>query len=392
MERRHPLTLPGTPVDVSTLSSRMLIRVLRETRPGERRVAITPRAAAGLVQRGHRVVVDAGAGTDAGFPDTAYAAAGAELTAESPPQADLVLTIGPPTLEDIGQAGAVVGFLDPLGDPGAIRRLAESGITAIAMEMIPRTTLAQSMDALSSQATVAGYEAVLLAAGSLPRLFPMLMTAAGTIRPSKVLVLGAGVAGLQAIATAKRLGAVVSGYDIRPAAREQIESLGAKFVGGPVAAEAEGADGYAGEVDEATGRAQQAALAAAAADSDVVITTAQVPGRRAPILVTKAMVESMKPGAVIVDTAAATGGNCELTAPGETVTHGGVTIYGPLDLASRAAGDASEMYSRNVMSLLDHLITDGELRLDPADEIAEACVARGGDIVSERVRAAEGGS
>jgi NAD(P) transhydrogenase subunit alpha len=349
----------------------MLIRVLREPRPGERRVALTPRGVSSLVDRGHRVVVDPGAGGDAGFLDGAYAAAGAEVLGGDPPRADLVLGVGPLTADEIGPAAAVVAFLDPLGDPEEIRRIAGAGVTGIAMELIPRTTLAQSMDALSSQATVAGYEAVLVAASSLPRLFPMMMTAAGTIRPSRVLVLGAGVAGLQAIATAKRLGAIVSGYDIRSAAREQIESLGVKFVGGPVTPDAEEAGGYAGEV---------------------VISTAQVPGRRAPVLVTKEMVESMKPGAVVVDAAASTGGNCELTRPGETVIHGAVTIHGPLDLASRGAGDASEMYSRNVISLLDHLIEDGELRIDPDDEIASACVTRGGEIVNQRVRAAlEGG-
>ena len=367
----------------------MLIRVLREPRPGERRVALTPQGAAALIGEGHRVSIAAGAGSDAGFPDAQYAEAGVEVEAGEPAAVDLVVGVGPLTLDDLGAAAAVVAFLDPLGSPGEIARIAEAGITAIAMEMIPRTTLAQSMDALSSQSTVAGYEAALLGAVSLPRLFPMMMTAAGTIRPSRVLVLGAGVAGLQAIATAKRLGAVVSGYDIRPAAREQVESLGARFVGGPVADEAEQDGGYAGEVDQATRRAQQDALAAATAESDVVITTAQVPGRRAPILITKAMVESMRPGAVIVDTAASTGGNCELTRPGETVDHGGVTIHGPLDLASRAAGDASEMYSRNIISLLGHLVREGELVVDREnDEIAAACIAIGGAIVDDRVAAA----
>ena len=346
-------------------------------------MALTPHGAAALIAKGHRVIVAAGAGAGAGFTE-----AGAEITTNEP-SADLVVGVGPVVLDDIGATKALVSFLDPLGDPAEVERIAASGITAIAMEMIPRTTLAQSMDALSSQATIAGYEAVLVAAAALPRLFPMMMTAAGTIRPSRVLVLGAGVAGLQAIATAKRLGAVVSGYDIRPAAREQIESLGAKFVGGPVADEAEQAGGYAGEVDDATRQAQQDALAAAAAESDVVITTAQVPGRRAPILITRAMVESMRPGSVIVDTATSTGGNCELTEPGETVSHEGVTIHGPLDLASRAAGDASEMYSRNIVALLDHLIRDGELVIDRAsDEIATACVAIGGVIVDERVTSA----
>jgi NAD(P) transhydrogenase subunit alpha len=336
------------------------------------------------------VLVTPEAGLAAGFPDALYLAAGGEIAGDRPTPVDLVVGVGPLTLDDLGPTGAAIGFLDPLGAPREVERIARAGITAIAMELIPRTTLAQSMDALSSQATVAGYEAVLLGASSLPRMFPMLMTAAGTIRPSKVLVLGAGVAGLQAIATAKRLGAVVSGYDIRPAAREQIESLGAKFVGGPTALQAEQAGGYATEVDEATRQAQQEALAAAVAESDVVITAAQVPGRRAPILVTRAMVESMSPGSVVVDTAGSTGGNCEVTRPGEIVLHGAVTVHGPLDLASRSAGDASEMYSRNLTSLLGHLVKEGVLTLDAGDEIATACVARGGEIVDERVRAAAG--
>ena len=261
-----------------------------------------------------------------------------------------------------------------------------TGATTFALELVPRTTLAQTMDALSSQATVAGYEAVLLAAGSSPRFFPMLMTAAGTIRPSKVLVLGAGVAGLQAIATARRLGAIVSGYDIRPAAREQVESLGASFVGGPVLEASETGGGYAGEVDAATRAAQQEALAAAVAQADVVITTAQVPGRRAPILVTRQMVETMKPGAVVVDLAASTGGNCELTSADDVIEHHGVAIHGPTDLASRASAHASEMYSRNVVSLFDHLFGAEAKADDPSDEIAVgACVTRGGSVVNSQV-------
>jgi NAD(P) transhydrogenase subunit alpha len=257
------------------------------------------------------------------------------------------------------------------------------------MEMIPRTTLAQSMDALSSQATVAGYEAVLLAASASPRFFPMLMTAAGTIRPASVLVLGAGVAGLQAIATARRLGAIVSGYDIRPAAREQVESLGAKFVGGPVLEQNETSGGYAGEVDEETKAAQQSALAAAVAKADVIITTAQVPGRRAPLLITRQMVETMSPGSVVIDLAASTGGNCELTRPGEIVDHSDVLIHGPLDLASHTAAHASEMYSRNVTSLFTYLFGANGKHSDPSDEIAvDSCVTRAGAVVSERVRTA----
>ncbi len=370
----------------------MLIRVARELHPGERRVALTPRSVATLVSAGHRVIVPPGAGTAAGMPDDAYTAAGAEVSADAAP-ADLVIGIGPLTVDAVGPATAVVGFLDPLGSPAEVARFARAGITALSMELIPRSTLAQSMDALSSQATSAGYEAILLGASALPRFLPMMMTAAGTIRPARVLVLGAGVAGLQAIATARRLGAIVSGYDIRPAAKEQVESLGAKFVGGPVVEAAEAAGGYAGEVDEETRRTQQEALAAAVAESDLVVSTAQVPGRRAPVLITRAMVDAMKPGSVIIDLAAATGGNCELTSLDEVVQHGGVSIHGPVDLARNTAGDASEMFGRNVVSLLTHLVRDGALVVDPDDEIARSvCVARDGAVTNERVTQALEGS
>lgn len=367
----------------------MLIRIHLEGRPGERRVAVAPREARRLVEMGNRILVPAGAGAGAAFPDADYVAAGAEVFAGAPPRAELLLGVGPLTAADVAGVEAAAGFFDPLGDPAGMAAVAATGVTALAMELVPRTTLAQSMDALSSQATVAGYQAVLLAASVLPRMFPMLMTAAGTIRPARVLVLGAGVAGLQAIATARRLGAIVSGYDIRPAAREQVESLGARFVGGPVEAAAEGQGGYASEVDDATRSAQQEALAAAVAESDVVITTAQVPGRRAPLLVTAAMVEAMRPGAVVVDLAASTGGNCEATIADEAVSVGMVTVLGPTDLASGAAGDASEMYGRNLVALLDHLITDGALVIDPEDEIAAAvCVTRDGSVQDPRVLAA----
>lgn len=332
------------------------------------------------------------AGVAAGFPDEQYEDAGAHVIGE-PTEVDLVLAVGPVTVDDIGSTRAVLAFLDPLGRPGEMARFAGAGVTALAMELVPRTTLAQSMDALSSQATAAGYEAVLVAASALPRLMPMLMTAAGTIPPARALVLGAGVAGLQAIATARRLGAIVSGYDIRPAAREQVESLGAKFVGGPVAETAETAGGYAGEVDEETRRRQQEALADAVAESDIVITTAQVPGRAAPRLLSRDMVERMKPGSVIIDLAASTGGNCELTVAGETVVHAGVSILGPTDLASRKSGDASDMYSRNLVSLIQHLADDdGLIAIDPEDEIAAGvCVVHGGEVVSSRIRDLLGG-
>jgi NAD(P) transhydrogenase subunit alpha len=264
--------------------------------------------------------------------------------------------------------------------------MAEAGITAFAMELIPRTTLAQSMDALSSQAISAGYEAVLLAASRLPRFLPMMMTAAGTIRPAKVLVLGAGVAGLQAIATARRLGAVVSGYDIRPAAAEEVKSMGATFVGGPVEEQAGAAGGYAGEVTEDMRRRQTETLAGHVAASDIVITTAQVPGRPAPRLVTTEMIEAMRPGSVVVDLASASGGNCEPTVAGETVDVDGVAVMGPVDLASSTAGDASEMYARNVAALIEYLVRDGQWLVDLEDEITgAACVTHGGAIVDDRV-------
>jgi NAD(P) transhydrogenase subunit alpha len=367
----------------------MQLRLHRESRPGERRVALVPREVEHLVAAGHQVLVPEGAGAAAGYPDDAYAHAGAQILTGAVPPADLVFGIGPLRAADLSGAKAVIALLDPLGDPSNIAAIAETGATAFALELLPRTTLAQAMDVLSSQATAAGYQAVLLAARTLPRFFPMMTTAAGTIRPAAVLVLGAGVAGLQAIATAKRLGAVVSGYDIRPAARDQIESLGARFIGGPVAADAESGGGYAAEVDEATRRAQQEALAAAVAAADAVITTAQVPGRRAPVLLTAAMVDTMKPGAVVVDLAASTGGNCEVTVADQVTLRNGVTILGPTDLASATAGNASEMFSRNVTNLFDHLMARGGFDAEPTDEIAVGCrVTAGGQVVEARVKAA----
>jgi NAD(P) transhydrogenase subunit alpha len=367
----------------------MRIRVHDETGAGERRVALVPRSVKKLTEAGHRVAVPAGAGWPAGHPDTEYAEAGADVFDGDPPHADVVVAVGPVTAEEVGTTDAVIAFLDPLGRPHEIARFAEAGLTALAMELVPRTTQAQVMDALSSQATAAGYEAVLLGAASLPRFMPMLMSAAGTIPPARVLVIGAGVAGLQAIATARRLGARVAGYDIRPAAREQIESLGATFVGGPVADDAETAGGYASEVGEETRSRQLEALGDHVAGADIVITTAQVPGRPAPQLVSQGMIESMKPGAVVVDLAASTGGNCEPTRPGETVEVGGVLVMGPLDLASRNAGHASEMYARNVTALIEHLDDDGQLVVDPEDGIAAAtCVTRDGRVVLDRVREA----
>jgi len=353
------------------------VGVPREITPGEQRVALVPDAVGRLTRAGFELVVEPGAGAAAAFPDAAYAETGAELG--DPWSADAVTKVQKPTPEEAGRLGdgtILVAFLQPLTDREGIERLAERGVVAFAMESIPRITRAQPMDALSSQATVSGYKAALLAADRLPRFFPMLMTAAGTVAPAKVLMLGAGVAGLQAIATARRLGAVVTGFDVRPVVREQIESVGASWLDlGVGGAEAEG--GYARELTPEEQRAQQAALEARISDFDVVITTAAVPGRPAPKLIPAAAVAAMRPGSVIVDLAAETGGNCELTEPGEIVERHGVTIAGPLNLASSMPTHASQLYARNVTALLLHLAPEGEAKLDWHDEItAGACVTR----------------
>jgi len=351
----------------------------------ERRVAITPQVALRLIENGHSVVVEADLGHGAGFSDRAYLESGATVSASPCEGADLILVVGPPTPEratDIPEGAALVGFLDPFTSPDLVKTLADRRITAFAMEAIPRTTLAQGMDALSSQASAAGYHAVLLAATATPRIFPMMITAAGTIAPVKLLVLGAGVAGLQAIATAKRLGAVVSAYDIRPQVKEQIESLGARFITAPVDESAAAATGYAKELAEDSQRRQHAALAEFVAESDVVITTAQIPGRPAPLLISREMVEEMRPGSVIVDVAAPTGGNCELTRPGEDIVHQGVQIMGPTDLPSRVAVDASQMYSRNLAAFIERITDDdANLSLDFDDEIVfGACITHDGSV------------
>jgi NAD(P) transhydrogenase subunit alpha len=352
------------------------VGVPREITPGEQRVALVPEAVGRLSRAGFEVVVEPGAGTAAAFPDAAYAEAGAAVG--DPWSAEAVAKVQKPTAEEAGRlhdGTILVAFLQPLTDREGIERLAERGVVAFAMESIPRITRAQAMDALSSQATVSGYKAALLAADRLPRFFPMLMTAAGTVAPAKVLVLGAGVAGLQAIATARRLGAVVTGFDVRPAVREQIESLGASWLDlGVGGAEAEG--GYARELTPEEQRAQQAALETRISEFDAVITTAAVPGRPAPKLIPAAAVAAMRPGSVIVDLAAETGGNCELTEPGEIVERAGVTLVGLTNLASTMPYHASTLYSRNVQALLLHLAPEGELTLDWSDEITSgACVA-----------------
>jgi H+-translocating NAD(P) transhydrogenase subunit alpha len=355
----------------------MRVGVPRETASGERRVALVPEAVARL--DGFTVAIERGAGTAAGFPDEAYEQAGAELVADAWQDVDAVVKVGRPSEDEVRKlrTGVVlVSFLQPLSEPELVERLTEAGVLGFAMESIPRTTRAQAMDALSSQATVAGYKAALLAAERLPRFFPMLTTAAGTIPPARVLVLGAGVAGLQAIATARRLGAVVAGFDVRPSVREQVQSLGASFLDlGVVGEETEG--GYARELTPDEQRRQQEALEQRIPDFDAVITTAAIPGRPAPRLIPASAVEQMKPGSVIVDLAAETGGNCELTRPGETATVAGVTILGPLNLAATMPAHASQLYSRNVSALLTHLAPGGELKLDWDDEItAGTCVTR----------------
>ncbi len=359
----------------------MRVAVPRETAPGERRVALVPESVQRLAADGFEVVVERGAGEAASFADASYEEAGARIAdgAELLDGAGCVVRVAPPSPEEAERLSAgtvLVGFLAPLADPAGVERLRARGVVAFAMEAIPRITRAQSMDALSSQATVAGYKAVLLAADRSPKMFPLLMTAAGTVAPARVLVLGAGVAGLQAIATARRLGAVVSAFDVRPAVKEQVESLGATFLDlGVRGEETEG--GYARELTPEQQAAQQRALEERIPDFDVVVTTALVPGRPAPRLIPATAVRAMRPGAVIVDLAAEAGGNCELTRPGEETVAGGVTLVGLTNLPSLLASDASRLYSRNVATLLQHLAPKGELALDFSDEItAGACVTR----------------
>ena len=349
----------------------------KEVADGERRVALVPDAVARL--EGFAVAVEHGAGLAAGHPDAEYADAGGELVTDAWAGVDAVAKVAPPTDAEIERLAAgqlLVSFLQPLNDRARIDRLRDRGVLGFAMESIPRTTRAQAMDALSSQATVSGYKGVLIGAENLPRFLPMLTTAAGTIAPARTLVLGAGVAGLQAIATARRLGAVVWGFDVRPAVREQVQSLGATFLDlGVVGEETEG--GYARELTPEEQQRQQEALEERIPDFDLVITTAAIPGRPAPRLIPAGAVERMRPGSVIVDLAAETGGNCELTRPGEIVSSGGVTIVGLLNLPSTMAAHASQLYSRNVSALLEHLAPGGELSLDWEDEItAGACVTR----------------
>jgi NAD(P) transhydrogenase subunit alpha len=364
-------------------------------REHERRVALVPEVVAALVADGHEILVEAGAGASAHFADADYAEAGALVLpdpAAVSAAAECLAKVASPSAGEralLRSGQVVIAFLNPLGDPAGMSALAGTGATAIAIELVPRITRAQSMDALSSQATAAGYRAVLYAASTLPRFFPLLMTAAGTVRPARVLVLGAGVAGLQAIATARRLGAIVTGFDVRPAVREQVESLGAKFLELDLgAADTETEGGYAKELDEDAHRREQELVTGAVADSDVVITTALIPGRAAPVLITDEAVARMRPGSVIVDLAAEAGGNCELTEPGHIVERHGITLIGTLNLPSSMAQHASQLYAKNVQSLVTLLAPEGALVVDMDDEILrESVVTRDGLVVNARVAA-----
>lgn len=371
----------------------MLIGVPREIASGERRVALVPEVVQQLTRAGHRIVIERGAGLRAGFTDEGYRAVGCDL-ADRPEEiyrtAQLVLKVQRPAMdggagssevEMLASGSALIGLLQPSGDPALFARLAERDIIACSMELVPRTTRAQMMDALSSQSTVAGYKAVLIAANALQKFFPMLMTAAGTVRPAKVLVIGAGVAGLQAIATARRIGAVVEAFDTRPVVKEQVKSLGATFVELDVHAGAQDAGGYATELSEDHIRREKELIHDRAASADVIITTALVPGKRAPLLIDARTVEAMRPGSVIVDLAGEQGGNCELSVPGETVVQHDVTIIAPLHISSDLAFHASQMFAKNVAALLALLAPKGELNLNFDDDIISAvCVTAGGKV------------
>jgi NAD(P) transhydrogenase subunit alpha len=376
----------------------MKVVVPKETHPGETRVAAIPESCGKLVKAGLSVIVEAGAGAAAGHSDADYQAAGAAIESDARKllaDADVVLKVTAPRfgagMDEVAamkEGAALIAFLDPLINFDLVKKLAAAKVTAVSMELVPRITRAQSMDALSSLANIAGYKAVLLAAAALPKIFPMMMTAAGTISPARVFVIGAGVAGLQAIATAKRLGAIVSGYDVRPAVKEQVESLGGKFVEMPLeTGAAEDKGGYAKEMGEDFLRRQRELMARVVAAHDIVITTAAIPGKKSPVLITADMVKSMKPGSVIVDLAAERGGNCELTKCDQTIVEHGVTIMGPSNLAATVATHASQMYARNMLTLLQHFVKGGAFKLDMSDEITAGCVVTtGGEVVHPKVR------
>ena len=378
----------------------MIVGVVRESYPGERRVALVPTVIPHLAKAGLEVVIEAGAGVQAGFPDAEYAAKGAKILtnrAEVFRAADVVVQVlcygsndqtGKADVPFLRRGQVLIGFLRPLGSLETIREIAATGVTSFSIEFMPRTTRAQSMDALSSMGTICGYKAVLIAAGELPKIFPMLTTAAGTITPARVLVIGAGVAGLQAIATARRLGAVVSAYDLRPAAKEQVQSLGGRFVELPIEAkDAQDAGGYAKAQDEDFYRRQRELLGKVVANNDVVITAAVVPGKKSPVLVTREMVAGMAPGSVIVDLAAERGGNCEFTQAGKVIVEHGVTIVGLFNLATAVPYHASQMYAKNITAFLAYMIKEGKLQLNLEDEIIQSTlVTLGGEVVNGRVR------
>ena len=378
----------------------MIIGVAKESYPGERRVALVPLVVPILIKAGFQVVVESGAGEQAGYPDGQYAEKGARIVPQRAAvfsESDIIAQIlcygsndvtGSADLPLMRKNQVLMGFLRPLGSVEVLQEIADRGVTSFSVELIPRTTRAQSMDALSSMGTICGYKAVLVAADRLPRLFPMLTTAAGTITPARVLVIGAGVAGLQAIATARRLGAVTSAYDLRPAAKEQVQSLGGRFVELPVEAkDAQDERGYARAQDETFYQRQRELLGRVVRESDIVITAAVIPGKKSPVLVTREMVEGMAPGSVIVDLAAERGGNCELTRTGENVIEHGVTIIGAINFASGVPYHASQMYARNLTAFLQYLVKDGKLQLNVEDEIIrDTLVTHGGEIVNQRVR------
>ena len=378
----------------------MIVGVPREIYPGERRVALVPAVVPNLTKAGMQVVIEAGAGASAGYPDAEYVAKGARVAADRAEvfrPADVIVQVlcygandktGQADVPLLRRDQALIGFLRPLGSTASVQEIAARGVRAFAVELMPRTTRAQSMDVLSSMATISGYKAVLLAADTLPRIFPMLSTAAGTVTPARVFIIGAGVAGLQAIATSRRLGAVTSAYDMRPIAKEQVMSLGGRFVELPIEAkDAQDASGYARAQDEEFYRKQRELLGQVVSESDVVITTAVIPGKKAPTLVTGEMVQKMAPGSVIVDLAAERGGNCELTHPGEIAVEHGVTIIGHFNLASTVPYHASQMYAKNLTAFLLHVIKDGKLKLDTQDEIIrDTLLTDGGEIVNKKLR------
>jgi H+-translocating NAD(P) transhydrogenase subunit alpha len=378
----------------------VIIGVPKEIYPGERRVALVPMVVPILAKAGCEVVIEAGAGEEAGYPDTHYVQKGAKIIPERAAvfeSADIIVQVlcygsnditGKTDLPLLRRDQVLIGFLRPLGSMEVVQEIANTGVTAFSVELVPRTTRAQSMDALSSMGTICGYKAVLIAADTLPRIFPMLTTAAGTITPARVLIIGAGVAGLQAIATARRLGAVASAYDLRPAAKEQVQSLGGRFVELPIEAkDAQDARGYGTAQDESFYARQRELLGRVVAESDVVITAAVVPGKQSPVLVTAEMVKGMAPGSVIFDLASERGGNCELTRTGQTEIEHGVRIIGRINLASGVPYHASQMYARNVTAFILHILKDGKLRLDRDDEIIrETLLTSGGEVLNDRVR------